>query len=225
MARNKYPEETERLILETAQELFSRKGYDNTSIQDIINNLGGLSKGAIYHHFKSKEDILLSLLDRMDKSITDEMLRVRDARDLNGYQKLQMLFRQSVYNSDKQVAFKTAPDLMKNPRMLVLHIQAIYNEVVPQYIVPILEEGIRDGSIQTDYPKELAEVMMLLSNFWLNPLVYHNEKHMESLMNRVKLYRQIFSKLGFELIDDEMEKKFLELGEDYYNRDGRNSEQ
>ena len=53
MARNKHPEETVNLILETATRLFMEKGYEHTSIQDIIDNLGGLSKGAIYHHFKS----------------------------------------------------------------------------------------------------------------------------------------------------------------------------
>ena len=54
MARNKHPEETVNLILETATRLFMKKGYEHTSIQDIIDNLGGLSKGAIYHHFKSR---------------------------------------------------------------------------------------------------------------------------------------------------------------------------
>ena len=54
MARNKYPEETRNLIIDTAARLYSEKGYDHTSIQDIIDHLGGLSKGAIYHHFKVK---------------------------------------------------------------------------------------------------------------------------------------------------------------------------
>ena len=57
MARNKHPEETVNLILDVAFRLFMEKGYEHTSIQDIIDHLGGLSKGAIYHHFKSKEDI------------------------------------------------------------------------------------------------------------------------------------------------------------------------
>ena len=47
MARNKYPEETVNLILETAGRLFVEKGYERTSIQDIVDNLGELSKGAI----------------------------------------------------------------------------------------------------------------------------------------------------------------------------------
>ncbi len=48
MARNKYPEETVQLILDVAFRLFMKKGYEHTSVQDIIDQLGGLSKGAIY---------------------------------------------------------------------------------------------------------------------------------------------------------------------------------
>ena len=58
MARNKYPEVTVERILDVSQRLFLEKGYDNTTIQDIVDQLGGLSKGAVYHHFKSKEERL-----------------------------------------------------------------------------------------------------------------------------------------------------------------------
>ena len=47
MARNKHPEETMNRILDVALALFFEKGYDNTSIQDIIDGLGGLTKGAV----------------------------------------------------------------------------------------------------------------------------------------------------------------------------------
>ena len=52
MARNKYPEVTVEKILDAAQRLFLEKGYDNTTIQDIVNELDGLSKGAVYHQIK-----------------------------------------------------------------------------------------------------------------------------------------------------------------------------
>ena len=65
MARNKHPEETASLILDVAFRLFIEKGYERTSIQDIIDNLGGLSKGAIYHHFDSQEDILKEIFQRI----------------------------------------------------------------------------------------------------------------------------------------------------------------
>ena len=43
MARNKYPEVTVEKILEVSQRLFLTKGYDNTTIQDIVEELGGLT--------------------------------------------------------------------------------------------------------------------------------------------------------------------------------------
>ena len=65
MSRNKYPEQTVERILDAAQRLFLEKGNEATTIQDIVDELGGLTKGAIYHHFKSKADIMNALGDRM----------------------------------------------------------------------------------------------------------------------------------------------------------------
>lgn len=92
MARNKYPEETRNLIVDTAARLFMEKGYDHTSIQDIIDNLGGLTKGAIYHHFKSKEEIVYAVFEKMYASADVDMKRVCESKELNGFQKLQDLF-------------------------------------------------------------------------------------------------------------------------------------
>ena len=61
MSRNKYPERTVERILKTSYLLFTKKGYDNVSIQDIVDELGDVTKGAIYHHFKSKDDILAEI--------------------------------------------------------------------------------------------------------------------------------------------------------------------
>ena len=65
MARNKYPEETVEKILTAARRLFLEKGYEKTTIQDIVDQLGGLTKGAVYHHFKSKEEIMNALTTKM----------------------------------------------------------------------------------------------------------------------------------------------------------------
>ena len=56
MPRNKYPEQTVEKILDAAAALFAEKGYQSTTLQDIIDATG-LSKGAVYHHFRSKEEI------------------------------------------------------------------------------------------------------------------------------------------------------------------------
>ena len=79
MARNKHPEQTVQLILETAARLFAQKGYDETSMQDIMDATH-LSKGAIYHHFPSKLDILLRIADQILTANEDMLGKIRDRK-------------------------------------------------------------------------------------------------------------------------------------------------
>ena len=118
MARNKHPEETVNLILDVAFRLFMEKGYEHTSIQDIINHLGGLSKGAIYHHFKSKEDILIAVTDRMTAESNQMLTVIRDRSDLSGREKLKTIFKESILRPVQNDIFTVAPDFHNNPKLL-----------------------------------------------------------------------------------------------------------
>lgn len=102
MARNKYPEETVARILDVSLKLFLEKGYENTTIQDIIDALGNLSKGAIYHHFKSKEDILEAVCDqRLFAGVEALMNEVVTDKRLNGREKLTRMFTASLQNTEQ----------------------------------------------------------------------------------------------------------------------------
>ena len=197
MARNKYPEETVNLILDVSLRLFLEKGYDDTSVQDIIDRLGGLSKGAIYHHFKSKETILLAVYDRMNESASRTMQKIIDNPDLNGRDKLRQMFNASWKNSEHMEFMASMPDLLENPRMLAMSMSATMNYIVPNFVLPVIEEGIEDGSIRAKYPRESADIIMLLSNIWLNPLIYPMDE--ESIKNKFEIFTDILSVLGIEL--------------------------
>lgn len=212
MARNKYPEETVNLILDVSTKLFIEKGYDETSIQDIIDHLGGLSKGAIYHHFKSKESILLAIFDRIGAEIEHLMSAIRDDKTLNGLEKLKKMFAFSLNDSSRRDMFAATPNLLENPRLLAIQMKLTIEDVVPNYIEPVIRQGIEDGSIQTDYPKEFSEVMMLMSNIWMNPLVYSMTK--EEIMSKIAFFKYFTESIGVPVMDEEMEKrleKFCEL--------------
>ena len=117
MARNKYPEVTVEKILEVSQRLFLTNGYDNTTIQDIVEELGGLTRGAIYHHFKSKEEIMDALINKMflEKNPFDI---VKKQKNLNGLQKMKMVM--ALNQSDKEaidLSLQAIP-ILKNPRIL-----------------------------------------------------------------------------------------------------------
>ena len=74
MPRNKYPEQTVEKILDAAAALFAEKGYQSTTLQDIIDATG-LSKGAVYHHFRSKEEIARKVGDRMGDEMWEPLRR------------------------------------------------------------------------------------------------------------------------------------------------------
>ena len=88
MPRSKHPEVTAEKILIVSKRLFLEKGYDETTIQGIVDELDGLTKGAVYHHFKSKEEIMQALIDRMFFE-DNPFDAVKERNDLNGLQKIQ----------------------------------------------------------------------------------------------------------------------------------------
>lgn len=213
MERNKHPEETINLILDVAFCRFMEKGYEHTSIQDIINNLGGLSKGAIYHHFKSKEDILVAVTDRMTKESNRLLADIRDRTDLNGIEKLKAIFKVSLNRPVQEKLFTVAPNMHNNPKLLFSLLKDTVEEVAPKYILPILKEGISDGSIKTDYPEELAELIILVANVWTNPMIFNST--VEESYRRFIVFGQMLKGLGVDIIDKEMTERVRRLSSIY----------
>ncbi|MCI8749414.1 MAG: TetR/AcrR family transcriptional regulator [Lachnospiraceae bacterium] len=216
MARNKHPEETVNLILDTAFRLFMEKGYEYTSVQDIINNLGGLSKGAIYHHFKSKEDILYAVTDRMTSESNKILAGIRDASSLNGKDKLKTIFKMSLNRPVMDDIFTVAPNFNNNSKLLFNILNETIYKAAPDYILPIIKQGISDGSIKTEYPEQLAELIILVANVWMNPMIFDNTK--EEIYCKCMVFRQMMDGFGLDIIDDEILDRITRLADIYEER-------
>ena len=209
MARNKNPEETVNRILDTAYRLFLEKGYEYTSIQDIINNLGGLSKGAIYHHFKSKEDILEAVTNRMTEQSNRMLAKIRDRTDLNGKEKLETIFRESINRPVQDEIFAMAPNFHNNAKLMVSMVNDTMKQVAPNYILPIMEEGIADGSIVTDYPAQLAELIIFVANVWMNPMNFGDTQ--EEAHGKFMVFQQMLKGFGLDIVDEKKLERLKEL--------------
>mgnify|MGYP002243942874 FL=1 len=160
-------------ILEVSQRTFLREGYEQTTIQDIVDNLGGLTKGAVYHHFKSKEEIINALGDKMFLS-NNPFNVVKEQNELNGLQKIQKAMMLNQEDSERATLSKNMIPLLENPRILAGMIESQRKYLSPEFY-ELIEEGIEDGSISTEYPKELAEILPLLE-LWLMHLYFQHQK-------------------------------------------------
>ncbi len=200
MARNKYPEVTVEKILEVSQRLFLEKGYDNTTIKDIVNELGGLTKGAIYHHFKSKEEIIDALGEKLFFE-NNPFSIVQNQKHLNGLQKMREVIKLNHIDVDRaELRIQSIP-LLKNPRLLAELADTNRKLIAPLWL-QLIQEGIEDGSIQTEYAKELSELLPLLTNFWLIPSVYPATS--EELISKFAFIKYLLDSMKLPIIDDEI---------------------
>lgn len=201
MSRNKHPEETVELILNTAQTLFFEKGYEHTTIQDIVAHLGGLTKGAIYHHFNSKEEILLAVIDRIfqNNTLYPKWTAIQKDTHLTGGEKIKKMLLAAIYDEQEQQCRSLGFNLQNMPQVLSDLLLRSVNEIAPTVYQPIIEEGIKDGSIKLPYAKELAEITAFLANIWFNPLVFSMSK--EDMRRKFEVVCMLMQTLGLDISD------------------------
>ena len=87
------------------------------------------------------------------------------------------------------------------------------NDSAPNYIQPIIEQGIADGTIQTEHPEEFSEMLMLLANFWLNPMIFGDS--VEKTHNKFKVFQQLLDGIGLHVVDGDMLLRMEELSAIY----------
>ncbi|MDF2921592.1 MAG: TetR family transcriptional regulator [Paenibacillaceae bacterium] len=162
MRISKEPEERRNEILDAADELFGRKGFDGTSTNDILAKVG-IARGTLYYHFKSKEDIMDALIERYnirllhvaretasDKSIpvNERITRVVMGLNINGA-------------SDQEIM-----EHIHKPQNALMHqkIQKAILAGVTPILADIIREGIEQGLFTTPFPYECMEMAVAYAN-------------------------------------------------------------
>ena len=196
MARNRNSHETRKKILEVSKDLFLKKGFDNTSIQDIINGLGGLTKGVIYHHFESKQEILQSIIRENNQEILNY-----NWRGDTGLEKIQNSLMDAFSNFEQQRLVYSASIKLRSPRLLGEQYLSLFSDFLPE-IRERVYEGVKDESIKTEYPEELADLIVLTLNIWIGFQI--SVYSVEELKRKMKFIKLSFDGLGVHLVSDEM---------------------
>lgn len=203
MARNKYPEITEQRILDTATKLFLQKGWEETSIQDIIDELGDLTRGAFYHHYKSKDEIINAVTTNMFHK-EDMFEAVRKEKGLNGLAKLKKVLHLSVINEEQLQFAKSLPSVFSSHIFVSKQLRDCVNSVAPNLKV-FFDEGLKDGSIQVQYPKQVTESFLILITMWFNPILFPVSK--EEYLQKYDYLKYLFDMVGLPIFDKELREK------------------
>jgi len=213
MARNRKPEETRRKILEVSKDLFLEKGFDNTSIQDIIDGLGGLTKGVIYHHFESKDEILQSILSENNQEILNYNWRGDTALE-----KIQNSLMDAFSDFEQQRLVYSASIMLRSPRLLGEQYLNLFSDFLPEIREKVFE-GVEDKSIkdwQTRKELQLAKFREVAEDESLRKvlLVTFSDK----LANLMELYQDylIIGDLLWDRFNSKDPKKQLWYFNEFY---------
>ncbi len=199
MARpvKKTPDEWRKEILNAAQKLFASKGYEETSISDIMEMAGG-AKGMFYRCFQSKEEVMHALGNQMFFE-NNPFDAIRERNDLNGLQKMKSLLVLNQSDTERNQLNMQAIPILKDPHILAAAVEENRRVLTPLWL-EVLEEGKNDGSIKTEYIKELSELLPLI-NFWLMPSVFPATE--EELHHKYRFVMEVLEHIGLPIFDDE----------------------
>ena len=135
-------------ILDAAGILFSEKGYDNTSVTDIMNAVG-IAKGTLYHHFKSKEDIMDALIKRQTDAIFLGAKKIAEDKSIPVKERI----IRTILALHEQLHKPQNTQMHEKTKKIVFM-------GVPPILADMVAEGVQQGIFETSHPLECMEMAL-----------------------------------------------------------------
>ncbi|RDU60330.1 TetR/AcrR family transcriptional regulator [Helicobacter marmotae] len=208
MPRSRTPKKTIQKILDISLKLFNTHGFVEVKMQDIVDKLAaqGLSKGAIYHHFRNKEEILEEILARYEHEINNIShigLYSSNSRDkLKGIilRHFSLIIAHKVFIRNSREIFGSS---------LALAYRLRHNTHICPILESIIEEGNADASLNVAYPKAASEMLFWAMYVWLDNVLYPLQQN--EYIHKLRHLRIMCEGVGLSLIDEDFNMKALEV--------------
>lgn len=153
----KDPEERRRDIVAMARKQFLEKGYEDTSLNSIVNSLG-IAKGTVYHYFPSKEKLLDAVLENLTREFMERFpAKVQKSKKtaIQNFEEFSKLLNLST-------TWEAMIEQLHHSGNIGLHVRLLgrlLREVAP-LLSAIISDGCEEGVFKTDCPLESAEFIL-----------------------------------------------------------------
>ncbi|RGD74931.1 TetR/AcrR family transcriptional regulator [Anaerofustis stercorihominis] len=171
----KEAEERKNEILDIAEQQFVAKGFDSTSTNDILREIG-IARGTLYYHFKSKEEILDAVTERITEQLVEKAKEIFNKKELSVFERIIMIIN-SLNISSGNLGHEILEQVHR-PQNALMHqkMQKCVLSGITPLITSLIEELITQGTCQTDYPQEVAEMALIYYNAMFDDLTELNEE-------------------------------------------------
>lgn len=175
------------LILTAAEKLISALPYNEISV-DTIAKKAGIGKGSIYYYFKSKDEIIYTVIEQSYSRATHEYFNsIHELSEISALKKIKKLF-QSVIKREFADNEKNMIIALHLNDDIILHNKMKYAAIreISPILTELLKEGIREGSIITETPKETAEMIVAVLTFFLDDTAFPEDS--VTMKNKLKIF-------------------------------------
>jgi AcrR family transcriptional regulator len=177
------------LILDAVDSLLARYGYGKMTMEDVANQVG-IGKGTIYLHFKSKEEVVLSHIDRIAETVVQKLREQAALPDPVDRRLRRMLVLRVLVRFDSVAHYtQNLGDLLSSVRAPLLGRRRTYFEKEADVFEDVLREGARSGSLDCPDPRPAARVLIQSTNsllpFNLSPRELGRREEVEDQAGRI----------------------------------------
>jgi AcrR family transcriptional regulator len=150
-------------ILDAAERLFVLKGYEATTVNDILKEVQ-IGKGTFYHYFKSKEDVMDGVVKRLVNQITDRSRAIANDTTLDAQAKMRQIIKSMNISQSPNGAILTELHKPANAQMHQKSIVETITATAP-ILAEVITQGIQEGVYNTPYPLETIEFLLVANQF------------------------------------------------------------
>jgi len=154
-------------ILDVAQQFFFEKGFEPTSIQDIVDTVG-IAKGTFYHYFDSKLHLLDALIDRMLSQTLQVVAPMVGDDQLTAVEKLNGFFAHVAgWKTDNRSFFLEVTRVWRNDEnaMFRHRLKMASDRRVAPILTTIIHQGVAEGEFFTNCPDDLGVIILHIGQF------------------------------------------------------------
>jgi len=207
MPRHNPSEKTKSDIIETTVRFVREKGWESVRVEDVVKELG-VTRGAFYHYFKSREELIAAVTDHIFLEHNPFTLAM-NKEGLNALEKFRFAMKTNlIFNLENAEYTNAIIWSMGSPAVFRSEFYSQVNTVAP-YVERLLIEGNEDGSISVSYPKQAAQVLIMLSSMWINPAIFRVPY--QEFCDKVSFGEYLCESIGVPIFDDEVKDLSMQL--------------
>lgn len=205
-------ENKKRELLAIAEKLFLNKGYEQTSIDDILKE-SGISKGGFYHYFKSKDEILSESINNIIEESIEYLSPIVEDNKFDALEKFKLFMRKKSEFQSSRIEYAALLASILQSDIAQYKYSLIMSQKMVEPFAKIIEQGTKEGVFDVDYPRETADILIrtvtsVVQSASYDEYLHDERKHRQYLLSLRNLIARTLgiSPNEFTIYDEDAEK-------------------